>query len=194
MIYLTADLHLGHANIIKLCDRPFSDVKRMDSALIAAINDRVSYDDELWVLGDFAYKLDAGHICRLRERIVCPRVHLVRGNHDLRMTPGKMQKVFEFDGSYYDGLWSPAGRRMVLCHYPIADWNTQGRGSYMLHGHIHSVGSAYNERQRAAGLLRLDVGVDANNYAPVSIEQIDAWFKGVKHARLHHPGPGRELV
>ena len=76
MIYLTADLHLGHANIIKLCDRPFSDVKRMDSALIAAINDRVSATDELWVLGDFANRATAKQVRKWRRSIVCRHVHL----------------------------------------------------------------------------------------------------------------------
>lgn len=76
---------------------------------------------------------------------------------------------------------------MVLCHYPIADWNGQRQGSYMLHGHIHSRGDAYNRQQREAGLLRYDVGVDANGYAPVSIGQIDEWFAGIEPVVVHHP-------
>ena len=33
MIYYISDLHLGHANIIKLCKRPFSDVDEMNAVL-----------------------------------------------------------------------------------------------------------------------------------------------------------------
>lgn len=40
-----------------------------------------------------------------------------------------------------------------------------------LHGHIHSKGD-YNLQQKSDGILRYDVGVDANEFYPVSIEQV----------------------
>jgi calcineurin-like phosphoesterase family protein len=42
----------------------------------------------------------------------------------------------------------------------------------MLHGHIHS-DMSYNISNREAGIKRYDVGVDANDYMPVSIKQIE---------------------
>lgn len=50
----TSDLHLGHANIIRYCDRPFADVREMNDELIRRWNETVSSDDEVWVLGDVA--------------------------------------------------------------------------------------------------------------------------------------------
>ena len=41
LIYYTADLHLGHANVIRHCDRPFRSVDEMDEALIRNWNSRV---------------------------------------------------------------------------------------------------------------------------------------------------------
>lgn len=53
------------------------------------------------------------------------------------------------------------------------------RGSIQLHGHIHSR-PEYNERSRGRRLFRYDVGVDANGYRPVSIEEVMAFFDGVE--------------
>ena len=50
------------------------------------------------------------------------------------------------------------------------------RGSFHLHGHIHSKGD-YNLQQKREGILRYDVGVDANQFYPVSIEQIKEFFE-----------------
>ena len=54
MRFFTADLHLGHANIIGFCDRPFASVEAMNDALLANWADTVGEDDEIWVLGDVA--------------------------------------------------------------------------------------------------------------------------------------------
>ena len=53
MIFFTSDLHLGHANIIRLCDRPFSNVEEMDETIINNWNEHVHKDDTVYVLGDF---------------------------------------------------------------------------------------------------------------------------------------------
>ena len=34
MIYFTADAHFGHANIIKMCERPHPDVETMQSVIL----------------------------------------------------------------------------------------------------------------------------------------------------------------
>ena len=75
------------------------------------------------------------------------------------------------------------GTRMVLSHYPMLSWNGKRRGSIQLHGHIHA-GAAYNERNRRRGILRYDVGVDANGYAPVSRDEILDFFRGIEPAQL----------
>ena len=98
-VWFTADLHLGHGNIIKYCHRPFlskteqeraaenprgkwrvSDrtIQRHDDALLDAINAVVQPCDTLWVLGDFCW----GDLEMAREylgRIRCPNVNLVWG-------------------------------------------------------------------------------------------------------------------
>ena len=82
MIYFTSDLHLGHANAIKFKGRPFSNIDEMNRVLIQNINDTVSTDDELWILGDFSYRINKEKVRKLRKQINCRHVHLVYGNHD----------------------------------------------------------------------------------------------------------------
>ena len=64
-------------------------------------------------------------------------------------------------------------------------WNGKRRDAIQLHGHIHSKGPDYNERNRERGILRYDVGVDANSYAPISLPEIVEFFEGVQsHSRM----------
>ena len=44
-------------------------------------------------------------------------------------------------------------------------------GAIHLHGHEHN-SSVYNLQNKKEGIFRYDVGVDANNMAPISIEEI----------------------
>lgn len=78
--FFTADTHFGHTNVIKFCDRPFLDVEEMNNKIINTLNEYVSPEDELWILGDIAM----GSIDRtlpLVSRILASTV-LVLGNHD----------------------------------------------------------------------------------------------------------------
>lgn len=45
----------------------------------------------------------------------------------------------------------------------------------MLHGHMHSL-PEYNYKDREAEIRRYDVGVDANNYFSVSLQQLKDFF------------------
>ncbi len=187
MIWFTSDLHLGHQNILRHAKRPFSTIQHMNDKLIGSINDRVSWTDELWVLGDFSFRIPTAEVIRLRERIHCRTVNLVRGNHDAHFEQGTCPFQKELD--YFEGLHTSdsSRRKIVLFHYPIMDWNGANEGAIHLHGHIHAH-AEYNERNRSRGLLRYDVGMDANEYAPVSLADIEAYFAGVEPKRIHHTG------
>ena len=181
MIWFTSDTHFGHSNIIKLAERPFSDADEMENALVANINSLVAPSDELYHLGDFSMKLTLEEQARILRRIRCRNIHLIPGNHDKRLNELAQEGLFTLEKPIVE--FGRDKRRYVLCHFPIADWNGKGGGSFHLHGHIHSQGTAYNEACRARGLLRYDVGVDANGYAPVSLEHILDFFDGIQPSR-----------
>jgi calcineurin-like phosphoesterase family protein len=82
-IFLIADLHFGHANIIRYCSRPFlfSDVREMDHVLIKNWNYTISSLNCVYCLGDLRYGKDALSSLQYRKKLK-GRITFVQGNHD----------------------------------------------------------------------------------------------------------------
>ena len=78
--WFTADLHLGHRNIIDYCDRPFTDVDVMNRALVDNWNEVVAEDDTVWIVGDFALGTIAETLPIVGE--LSGHKVLLAGNHD----------------------------------------------------------------------------------------------------------------
>ena len=82
-IFVLSDLHLGHANIIKYCSRPFPHdaVDEMDQVLIRNWNYTIKPGDRIYYIGDLCYgplaKTPFEYIRRLNGRFT-----LIQGNHD----------------------------------------------------------------------------------------------------------------
>ena len=178
MLWFTSDTHFGHANAINFTNRPFDSVEEMEDAFVKNINERVKKDDVLYHLGDFSFRTTVEEAKRVRKRIKCKNVHLVKGNHDKDWSKPENEGTFILEPLVLN-IKLEDGSKLACCHYPMLDWPALSHGSIHLHGHIHS-SVEYNLRNRANGDLRYDVGVDANNYAPISIEEVMDFFKGVK--------------
>lgn len=166
MIYFTSDLHFHHNNVLSLCQRPFDTIEEMNEALIHNWNSVINPKDEVYILGDFTLK----RITFVPELLaqLKGRKYLIRGNHD-RFARGDSFKGFEWVKDYYELKYH--GDWFILCHFPFKEWNHAHRGSFHLHGHIHSKPS-YNEKNIAKGKRIYDVGVDANQFKPVSLLEI----------------------
>lgn len=176
MIWFTSDLHLRHENIIRYAHRPFASVEEMGVALIRSLNEYVGPEDTLWVLGDVCMGRDKlGGCSSLLSQLTCPDVRLVIGNHDTKDADALLAAGFSEVRELCE-ISLGGKQKATLCHYPLLSWNRQRHGAWMLHGHIHSEGRSYNEGNRRDGLLRYDVGVDANGYAPVSADRIASFF------------------
>ena len=169
MIYFTSDLHLGHRAIISMQNRPFADVEEMDRTLIDNYNAMVHKDDTVYILGDIAHHMHVEDVNKIIERLNGRKI-LIRGNHDKKYDRGLFEEIRDFKEV------SLNGHSFSLMHYPMLEWPKSFHGSIMLHGHIHS-DESYNLKNRENGILRYDVGVDANQFRPVSVREILKFFE-----------------
>ena len=94
MIWFTSDTHFGHENVLKFTERPWETIWQMNDAIVDSINGRVAVDDELYILGDFSFKMTAQDAYALRKRIACRRIHLIPGNHDKDWTQPAVAGAF----------------------------------------------------------------------------------------------------
>ena len=160
-VFFTSDTHFGHAGARGLYRRPFELVAAMDAAMLDRWNATVGHEDEVWHLGDFALGVPAAAMAELLDRLH-GRKHLIIGNNDSPATTSLAgwSSVRPYAEIELDGFG------LVLCHYPFRSWRNMSRGWRNLHGHSHG---------RLAPLLRqTDVGVDAWDFRPVTLEQITA--------------------
>lgn len=90
---------------------------------------------------------------------------LLKGNHDKKYDESLFEGIYDFLPVNLDG------RPFSLMHYPMEEWPKSRHGSIPLHGHQHNK-PEYNALMRERGIKRYDVGVDANGYCPVSLQEI----------------------
>nr|MBR6778402.1 metallophosphoesterase [Clostridia bacterium] len=118
MKYFTSDLHFGHENVLRLCNRPFSCVEEMDEHLIQEWNKLVHRNDEVYILGDFSFRAEKPpeyYLDRLKGE-----KHLIIGNHDKSW----MKKV-DLDKYFKSVQWmtlvNTGKGNATLCHFPVLD-------------------------------------------------------------------------
>ena len=164
--WFTSDTHFGDHRTINIWRRPFASVAEMDDRLLAEWNAVVAPDDTVWHLGDFART--AALAARWLPRLNGTK-HLILGNNDPGPQPDGWASVAAYTELTVDG------RALVLCHYPFRTWNGAHRGALDLHGHSHG---------RLKPLPRqFDVGVDAREWCPVTLEGLLAGGAGRRRAK-----------
>ena len=189
--FITSDTHFSHGRIGELAGRPFASVDEMNAQLISRWNDVVGPNDVVLHLGDLALgpiNESVPLTAQLRGR-----KFLVPGNHD-RVSPATHsgQTIKRFTPLYESAGWrilpeiisgERHGCRVLASHYPYRgdtqplDRHTAHRavdcGLPLLHGHTH-------DRDKGPDGHQFHVGVDAFNYAPVSMSLIDEWLRGFR--------------
>lgn len=189
-LFFTSDLHINHFNIAKICNRPYNTCSEMNTALIENWNKVVPKDGIVINCGDLLL-LKEENIKEYHK--VCNKLNgrqiLIRGNHD---------KVPEFKAEIFDTnnlimtcdllklqIVDDEGitlNTIIACHYPMLTFPHKiYKGVYQIYGHVHTLkdGTIIGYDKDILPVLRdnqYDVGVDQNDYTPVSYNQLISIF------------------
>lgn len=154
--------HLGQEKITIPKERPFNSAKEMDQVLIQNWNSIVSPNDTIYHLGDFSfnqsYQVVESYLKQLNGKII-----LISGNHDEKFDDKTKRLFSDFHKHQYE-LQIAERELYVLNHHPMLEWNKSHHNSFHLFGHCHGVVDNVGKTW--------DVGVDNNNFFPISLEEI----------------------
>jgi calcineurin-like phosphoesterase family protein len=157
MLFFTADTHFNHANIIRYCHRPFATVEEMNETMVANWNRVVGDEDTVYHVGDVGFGDVRPVLDRLKGKIV-----LIIGSHD----KAAMQYRRRFLSATPLLEIREERQHVTLCHYCLRVWPKSHYNAWHLYGHSHGglppIGKSW------------DVGVDTNDFTPLSFPQIQA--------------------
>ena len=186
-VWFTSDTHFGHENIIRFCNRPFKNAEEMNAQLIRRWRETVPEDGIVFHLGDFAH----GN-ARLWNDILSAlpgRKFLILGNHDMKaLRQGYMNR---FELVTQQMRIRVGGQAIILNHNPFLCYGGSYRDVWQLFGHVHSGPASHtgldHPRLRMLFPLQYDVGVDNNDFRPISFSEvkskIEAQIAAAKAAR-----------
>lgn len=135
------------------------------------INSKVKPDDSLFVLGDLSMFEDneIEQTKAFLDLLECNSIYICEGNHDSTELCAELIKHPKV--KYVGPVLNVADRAFgmyfhaVLSHYPIIDYHMKHNPVMMLHGHCHGMLGV-----KLPDLF--DVGVDNQDYYPVTIEEL----------------------
>lgn len=155
--WVWSDQHLGHANIIKYCNRPFKSVEQMDRTFYGHWNESVGADDTVVFVGDLAMRpaLNEETYARIRALPGAEKI-LVVGNHDVSSTGELLAGGFD---SYCAMLFADTDPSLVFTHLPLREIPA---GWVNIHGHTHN-------NEPMAETRHINVSVEQLEYRPVRL-------------------------
>lgn len=183
-IWFTSDMHFGHRNVIRFCDRPFTDEKEMSEVLIKNWNDTVGREDFIFSLGDFSWWTGRHEVKKLVSQLrgrkyFIPGNHCKEGMYELVDDPDFHEcsdtVVLYVRGQEGDPRFTEHKViEIVLNHYPLSCWShSDYPNCFQFFGHIHSrQNKPLIEFGRHIDIKmgkQMDVGTDRWGYKPVDL-------------------------
>lgn len=193
-IYFTSDWHIGSESVIKYSNRPFVNSEEMHKSLIRRYNSIVGNTDICYFLGDMAF-CGTEETKEVMDQLNGTKI-LILGNHDRKMYS---MANSGFDVVMNSGSLYVTGELVTFTHCPLrgvfredttgmngamagenwhkekkhTQFSIENQGQFHLHGHLHAPNNGKSEVKVGR---QWDIGVDGNNYTPVSMSQIESWI------------------
>ena len=170
MVYFTSDLHFYHDKDFIWQARGFKSIDEMNAEIVRRWNEIITVNDYVYILGDLTLgNVEEGFklIAQLNGNL-----HIIRGNHD---TDKKVEKYLELPNVVtveFATVYKYKKAIFWLSHYPTITSNYDDDKPWAKHlvclfGHTHQEQPFYNDNP-----YMFNVGMDAHNCTPISIEEI----------------------
>lgn len=186
-LWFTSDLHFGHRNVIRFCERPFENEKEMSEKLIENWNSVVCDNDIVFVLGDTFWFNDSRGIKKTLSKLKGKTIYMLPGNHDdfehyHRVDDERIVLCPDIVVLWLQEYGQKKIQEIWMSHYPMMTWPHREKGSWQLFGHIHSKVDRVDcvDQDLPLHWNQCDVGCDFWDYKPVELDMIRQFLTGVK--------------
>lgn len=156
----------------------------MNEVLIKNWNEVVGPTDIVYHLGDFCFAGSAEWHSVLGK--LNGRIHLIIGNHDEKNLRQGYMNLFESISYQQHIVIGPDN--FYLNHYPYLCYPGHHSHTYQLFGHVHSSPFKFEGLDAKIAKSQLqpsqyDVGVDWNNFTPISFREV---LEKIKYQKEHN--------
>lgn len=166
--------------------RGFNSVEEHNDVLIQRWNKKANNNSVFFHLGDFIFGYDSvHHFKQIISQVKFKDLYVMPGNHNsgwkqvFEEQRGNVWKISDtkrviFVPNYLEAFVN--GQPIAMSHYPLASFNGQAKGAWMIHGHCHS-----NLYKSEIGPLLyrskiIDVGIE-NSPEPITFKELKSFFK-----------------
>lgn len=145
----------------------------MDKILINNLRELINPKDILYFLGDLTFNEKVAQ--KFFEIFEDIEIYYIIGNHDSSKVINIARKNCISVSHLKDK--KIVDQSITLCHYAMRVWNKCHYNSWQLYGHSHASLKSIGKQH--------DIGVDNNNFYPVSFEELGRIMKN-KHDNFNY--------
>lgn len=161
-IFICADLHFNHKNIIAYENRPWPDRDAMNQGLITNWNRAVSPCDTVFVLGDVGF-CSSAKVKELVTQLNGEKI-LIMGNHDRDRSCHKWMEIGFAQVSRTPMEYQFQGRKLLLMHEPPEQKMDK---VFFIYGHVHGDPKYPDWTPDSAC-----VSIERLNFAPAKLQSV----------------------